>query len=379
MDLAPAMPPAQDTYPVLVSSNSVSTEPVVYTVGPSLKPLTPAIMASISGLKQTPVSSNFLTSTHLSRSFNFVGRAFRSAKFLGLSNRTLYSSAVPIRWGESDSWQSKAQAADIDVEQVSVSPQVAQIENNYWSAAFVEQCMPDAQRNMVNGVRYRISLGDKTLGYVANEDRAYLLAQQLKRLIHQGTFLPSAIAPQPAPTHKEAVTQRLENPLAVGTAHQTLFTIDDAMAEDLGYSKEWAAVAWANNLRSALSSDPLSVGEAHMAFQGLVPSDMSMSGDASWYGPYFHGRATANGETYDQNELTVAHKSLPFGTRLKVRNLTNGKTVVVRVNDRGPYVGDRILDLSKAAADCLGSNEAGVIPVEATVLKKSRPLALSAK
>ncbi|MGB7484765.1 MAG: septal ring lytic transglycosylase RlpA family protein, partial [Phormidesmis sp.] len=70
-------------------------------------------------------------------------------------------------------------------------------------------------------------------------------------------------------------------------------------------------------------------------------------------------------------DLTVAHKSLPFGTQLQVRNLTNDKTVVVRVNDRGPYVGDRILDLSKAAADCLESDGVGVVPVEATILKSA--------
>ncbi|MEO0770257.1 MAG: septal ring lytic transglycosylase RlpA family protein, partial [Cyanobacteria bacterium J06649_4] len=160
---------------------------------------------------------------------------------------------------------------------------------------------------------------------------------------------------------------------------QALFAIDDAMAKDLGYSKQWAAVAWANNLRSALDAEPLRVGDAHQSFLNLQASKISMTGDASWYGPYFHGRATANGETYNQNDLTVAHKSLPFGTQLEVRNLVNGKTVVVRVNDRGPYVGDRILDLSKAAADCLGSDQAGVIPVEATVLKRGQLPALVVK
>lgn len=82
---------------------------------------------------------------------------------------------------------------------------------------------------------------------------------------------------------------------------------------------------------------------------------------------------TANGETYNQHDLTVAHKSLPFGTYLQVRNLHNDKTVVVRVNDRGPYVGDRSLDLSNAAAQCLGSDKVGVIPYEAVILKAIKP------
>src|SRR5262245_18636559 len=74
------------------------------------------------------------------------------------------------------------------------------------------------------------------------------------------------------------------------------------------------------------------------------------TGIASWYGPGFHGRRTANGEVYDQHDLTAAHPSLPLGTRVMVTNLTNGRAVDVRVNDRGPYVGGRVIDLSYAAA-----------------------------
>jgi len=81
---------------------------------------------------------------------------------------------------------------------------------------------------------------------------------------------------------------------------------------------------------------------------------------SSWYGPGFHGRITANGEIYDQMALTAAHKSLKFGTLLKVTNPRNGKTVVVRINDRGPYIEGRDLDLSKAAAIELGLMKRGV-------------------
>lgn len=81
---------------------------------------------------------------------------------------------------------------------------------------------------------------------------------------------------------------------------------------------------------------------------------------ASWYGPGFHGRKTANGEVYDQMSLTAAHKSLKFGTLLKVTNPRNGKSVVVRINDRGPYIEGRDLDLSKAAALELGLMRRGV-------------------
>ncbi len=75
---------------------------------------------------------------------------------------------------------------------------------------------------------------------------------------------------------------------------------------------------------------------------------------ASWYGPRFHGKTTANGEIYDQTALTAAHKSLRFGTILKVTNPRNNKSVIVRINDRGPYIPGRQLDLSKSAAEQLG-------------------------
>src|SRR5690606_26117103 len=77
-------------------------------------------------------------------------------------------------------------------------------------------------------------------------------------------------------------------------------------------------------------------------------------GVASWYGPGFHGRKTANGEIYDQNEFTAAHRTLPFNTLVRVENLRNGRSVIVRINDRGPFVDDRIIDLSHKAARNLG-------------------------
>ncbi len=89
----------------------------------------------------------------------------------------------------------------------------------------------------------------------------------------------------------------------------------------------------------------------------------SETGIASWYGPGFHGRQTANGETYDMEAMTAAHKELPFNTWVRVESLDSGRTVEVRINDRGPFVGGRIIDLSRAAArqiDMLGSGTARV-------------------
>jgi len=86
------------------------------------------------------------------------------------------------------------------------------------------------------------------------------------------------------------------------------------------------------------------------------------SGIASWYGGKFHGRKTASGETYNQNALTAAHRTLPFGTRVRVTG-ANGKSVVVRINDRGPFVGGRVIDLSRAAANSLGINGLGRVKI----------------
>jgi rare lipoprotein A len=92
-------------------------------------------------------------------------------------------------------------------------------------------------------------------------------------------------------------------------------------------------------------------------------SDRVEVGLASWYGAFHHGQPTASGELFDMGRLTAAHRTLPLGTRLWVTNLENGRMVRVRVNDRGPYVAGRILDLSRAAAAALDMVERGVGPV----------------
>jgi rare lipoprotein A len=93
-----------------------------------------------------------------------------------------------------------------------------------------------------------------------------------------------------------------------------------------------------------------------------------IQGIASWYGPGFHGRRSASGERFNQNELTAAHKTLPFGTQVRVTNLNNGRSVTVRINDRGPYSGRRVLDLSAEAARQIGMMGTGTAPVKIDVL-----------
>ncbi len=95
----------------------------------------------------------------------------------------------------------------------------------------------------------------------------------------------------------------------------------------------------------------------------------SQVGIASWYGPGFHGRLTASGSVYDQHDLTAAHQTLPLGTRVMVTNLQNGSSTEVTVNDRGPFVKGRVIDLSYAAAQTLGMVGSGTIPVRLEVIQ----------
>ncbi|MGP7734172.1 septal ring lytic transglycosylase RlpA family protein [Oceanimonas smirnovii] len=99
--------------------------------------------------------------------------------------------------------------------------------------------------------------------------------------------------------------------------------------------------------------------------QGLLLGE----GKASFYGARHHGRKTASGERFNKNDLTAAHKTLPFGTRVKVTNLRNNQVVVVRINDRGPYARGRVIDLSEQAAREVGMIRAGVVPVRLEILK----------
>ena len=98
------------------------------------------------------------------------------------------------------------------------------------------------------------------------------------------------------------------------------------------------------------------------------PSSHRLEGRASWYGPGFAGRQTANGEVFDPSQLTAAHKTLPFGTRVRVANLSNGRSVVVRINDRGPFKPGRIIDLSRRAAELIDMIGSGTAPVRLELL-----------
>lgn len=117
-----------------------------------------------------------------------------------------------------------------------------------------------------------------------------------------------------------------------------------------------------------IAADPAAAGPA----DADSPADPER-GIASWYGGKFHGRLTANGEIFDTNKLTAAHRTLPFGTHVKVTSLNTGKSVIVRINDRGPFLHGRIIDLSQAAAMKIGMLESGTAPVTVEVLTGTEP------
>lgn len=123
---------------------------------------------------------------------------------------------------------------------------------------------------------------------------------------------------------------------------------------------------------SAIAGLPVSRAVPQIA---VGPIRVQFTGMASWYGPGFNGNQSASGEIYNQNAMTAAHRSLPFGTRVQVTNLDNGRTAVVRINDRGPYAYGRVIDLSAAAARVLGVMQTGVARVRLDVLGKPASVA----
>ena len=119
----------------------------------------------------------------------------------------------------------------------------------------------------------------------------------------------------------------------------------------------------------ATKSAPSPQAQASSAQQAITPPVQIVRGMASWYGgKRFNGRKTASGERMNRKALTCAHPTLPFGTRIRVLDLSSGKSVIVRVNDRGPFTKNRLIDLSEAAARSIGLIRKGTAEVELTVL-----------
>ncbi|MGI6129468.1 MAG: septal ring lytic transglycosylase RlpA family protein [bacterium] len=143
-----------------------------------------------------------------------------------------------------------------------------------------------------------------------------------------------------------------------------LVTVDQGSAQANKTPAPYLALAWANNIRSSLGVNPLKQEEAWQT----LSRGRSVTARASWYGPRFHGRPTASGEIYDQNVYTAAHRTLPFGTLVLVSNPTTKKSVLVRINDRGPFIEGRSIDLSRAAARAIGMEQSGVADIQMAII-----------
>jgi rare lipoprotein A len=149
---------------------------------------------------------------------------------------------------------------------------------------------------------------------------------------------------------------------------ETLFSVDAVSAKAAGSTPEKLAFTAANRLRQVLGENTLSAkaypqftATNESAYQG---TGKRQSGVASWYGPGFHGRRTASGSRYNMYAMTAAHRTLPFGTMVRVTNNRNNKTCVVKITDRGPYVHGRIIDLSKSAAQAIGMSGTAKVTLE---------------
>lgn len=208
---------------------------------------------------------------------------------------------------------------------------------------------------------FQIRVRDALVAETQDPEQATQIAQRLEKLLqaYESNQLDASLL-QPA----------LDNGMPVGRfGDRSLFAVEDEVARNRKCNPELLAIEWVNNLRVALAASPLDLADAQGKMHGLQATRKSLQGLASWYGPAFHGLETATGEIFDQTRFTAAHPSLPFDTYLKVTNLKNGKTVIVRINDRGPYVGNRMLDLSREAARSLDSEEVGLVPIKAVVMQ----------
>jgi len=153
--------------------------------------------------------------------------------------------------------------------------------------------------------------------------------------------------------------------IVIKAGEELIVTVDAQNAALNNCSRTGLALAWADNLRSAFAGAAASEREATVTRGG----ERTQTGLASWYGPGFHGRGTASGEAFDQNALTAAHRTLPFGTIVLVTSQESGRQVLVRINDRGPWTKGRIIDLSKAAAQEIGLTAYGVARVTVEVIR----------
>lgn len=217
----------------------------------------------------------------------------------------------------------------------------------------------------LNGKEITTFKGD--LAGVSADQRAETFATHLKQLVADDKFDVSKLVP----SH--------DGDVASAKIDGTTILKFEGIETEAGKSLIDQSCKSVNNIRTALGAQTLPANFSkltELAGKDTIASSIaggkakgaSFSGHASWYGGKFHGRKTSDGSRYNQDGLTAAHRSLPFGTKLLVMNRRTGQSCVVQVNDRGPFVGDRIIDLSRGAAKQLNMLGSGVATVDCLVL-----------
>lgn len=224
----------------------------------------------------------------------------------------------------------------------------------------------DARVAPVPGVTAGIKVGQTQLN--GNSQDPVWQATQLATRLHQ--LLEQRFDPRDInliwDTQRRVYTLRLKS-------ESLLFLDARVVLPDTKASAGDTALQITNRLRRGLGAPPLDQLPGEPRFANLVEASLRpvrqvLTGLASWYGPGFHGARTASGERFNAQDMTAAHRSLPFGTQVRVTNLRNGRSVVVRINDRGPFTPGREIDISSAAAHFLGLVRTGVAPVRLEVL-----------
>jgi len=151
-------------------------------------------------------------------------------------------------------------------------------------------------------------------------------------------------------------------------ASELNLSVENELDQDSTENRNVNAVLTPEEIKPPVDATPVAVlPEPKLT---LVPDVVRViTGEASWYGPGFYGNYTANGEIYRQGTMTAAHRTLPFGTKVRVTNLRNGRSAVIRINDRGPFVDHRVIDLGHGAASSLGLISSGITQVKLEVLR----------
>ncbi|MCC6980317.1 MAG: septal ring lytic transglycosylase RlpA family protein [Candidatus Melainabacteria bacterium] len=199
-------------------------------------------------------------------------------------------------------------------------------------------------------------------------DKAEEIADQLEKIFENEKLDPEKITPA-----KEGDYAVIKVDGAVAIRFEVPETVDGQKAASSNPME--ASLKLANAIREALGATQLPNGNPKVANEQPDMSQLKaagkaiFSGAASWYGGRFHGRRAADGSRFDQFGLTAAHRSLPFGTKLLVTNRRTGNSCIVQVNDRGPFVADRVIDLSRGAAEQLNMVSSGVAMVDCVVLR----------